>query len=153
MSRRIRLGAAAAAATIVALAGAPLAAQTSEPDSLRTTSPAPAAEPRLSSLPPVVSIVTRPDESGFLQRLGGRPRIDRLSRENRRLERDLASYDRQVVRLERHLDSLKTVVSDSLQREIDRAESLAARMRAERLRLEAQLLDYEARRGISTSLR
>jgi predicted RNase H-like nuclease (RuvC/YqgF family) len=59
--------------------------------------------------------------------------------ENRHLTRQLAQYDREVSRLETRLVYLKTVVTDSLRRNIAATDSTTAAVHAERLRLEERL--------------
>jgi chromosome segregation ATPase len=60
------------------------------------------------------------------------------------LQNELKGYDRKIVRLEKHLDSLKTVVAPAKEREIARLDSATAQVRARRLALEARLEALEA---------
>jgi hypothetical protein len=68
-----------------------------------------------------------------------------LRRDNFRLRRELALYDRRIAYLEKRLHHLKTVVTDSLQRDITSLHSAADSTRTRRLRLESQLAEVEAR--------
>jgi hypothetical protein len=140
MSRR-SLPTAIAAAFVASLAGAPLFAQSAQTDSADTTAQ---TAPRISSLPPVMSVASRPARRDVFDRLGERQRIARLMREQRRLAIDLERYDHRVGVLERHLDSLKAT-HDSLERGVSRIDSLTAATRESRLRLEARLTQYETR--------
>ena len=65
-----------------------------------------------------------------------------LERGNRQLERQLAEYDRRIVRLETKLDSLKAREAE-MQRQIQMIDSAAAATRAARLALEARLRPLE----------
>src|SRR5215210_4843825 len=58
-----------------------------------------------------------------------------LRRDNRRLRRELAGYDHRIAYLEKRLHHLKTVVTDSLQRDITTFHTAADSTRARRLTL------------------
>ena len=71
--------------------------------------------------------------------------IRAMERQNRALARQVARYDQQIVRLEGHLEYLKTVVTDSITRETAKLDSATATIRARRLELEARLKEFEAK--------
>jgi hypothetical protein len=64
---------------------------------------------------------------------------DATGRGNRSLARQLREYDQRIGRLEAHLDSLKTVATVEIQRDIAELADAAAQTRARRLYLEMQL--------------
>ena len=66
-----------------------------------------------------------------------------LRRDNFRLRRQLAAYDRRIAYLERRLHWLKTVVTDSLKRDISTFDAAADSTRTRRLFLEAAVLQAE----------
>jgi hypothetical protein len=68
-----------------------------------------------------------------------------LRRDNRRLRRELAAYDRKIAYLEKHLFWLKTVVTDSLRRDISNLHSAADSTHALRLLLEERVQEAETR--------
>jgi hypothetical protein len=68
-----------------------------------------------------------------------------LRRDNRRLRRELAAYDRQIAYLEKRLFWLKTVVTDSLRRAISNLHSAADSTHALRLLLEERVQEAETR--------
>ena len=68
-----------------------------------------------------------------------------LLRENRRLRVELAGYDRKIAYLERRLHTLKTVVTDSLQRDITTLHAVTDSTRARRRSLEEMVSAMEAR--------
>ena len=67
-----------------------------------------------------------------------------LRRDNLRLRRELAAYDKRIVFLEKRLHHLKTAVTDSLQRDISTFSTAADSTRARRLILESELAKAEA---------
>lgn len=85
-----------------------------------------------------------PADHDWMGRADAAWRIEHLQRENRFLARRLAGYDRTIDRLQAHLDSLKTVVTDSLTREIAEIDAQTAETHAERLALEEKLRTMEA---------
>ncbi len=107
-------------------------AQTTSPD---TVTIAPVIRP-LEAV-----VVTAKRQSAFssaMSRLGARASIATKQRENRRLARRLAAYDRIAFGLERKLDSLM-VVATIHELNIARTDSATNMLRARRLRLEAML--------------
>ncbi len=64
--------------------------------------------------------------------------------ENRHLSRELRRYEERIIRLEHHLDSLKTY-ADSLDRDRIYLEAAAAQARARRARIEQRLRELEGR--------
>lgn len=70
-----------------------------------------------------------------------------LRRDNFRLRRELAAYDRTIAHLEKRLHRMKTVVTDSLQRDISTFHASADSTRARRLALEAMLSKAESHAG------
>ena len=126
-------------ATLVLMLALPLAAS--------AQAPAPAPTDSLSAhrgvRPLAAVIVTAERPSAFataMSRLGLRASIDAKQRENRRLARQLAVYDRQAFKLERHLDSLM-IVATIQELHIARADSAATALRSRRLRLESLLCE------------
>ena len=86
-------------------------------------------------------VVTGKRQSGFssaMSRLGLRASIATKQRENRRLARRLAAYDRLAFGLERKLDSLM-VVATIQELNIARTDSATNLLRTRRLHLEAML--------------
>ena len=130
-----------AACALFAAAG-PLAAQSNAPSD---TTPAPPAPPALPALPapqrlaPVVIVAPAPPRDGVARRLGARHRITALQRENRALSLMLSRQNFEIARLEARLHHLKTVTTDSLQRQIAALDSATAATRALREQMEARL--------------
>jgi hypothetical protein len=107
-------------------------AQTTSADTL-------AVAPVIRPLEAVVVTATRPSAfSSVMSRLGLRASIAAKQRENRRLARRLAAYDRVAFGLERKLDSLM-VVATIHELNIARTDSATAMLRNQRLQLEATL--------------
>jgi hypothetical protein len=124
----------AVAGFVICLA-APRAAQA---QAVLTDSAAPAA-PVIRPLETVVVTAERPSAfSSAMSRLGLRASIATKQRENRRLARRLAVYDRVAFGLERKLDSLM-VVATIHELNIARTDSATAMLRNRRLQLEAAL--------------
>jgi hypothetical protein len=67
------------------------------------------------------------------------------------LQNELKGYDRKIVRLEKHLDSLKTIVAPAKEREIARLDNATAEVRARRLALEARLEALESAQRATTA--
>ena len=110
------------------------AAQQTSPDTL---------DPMRAVRPMAAVVVTARRESAFesaMSRLGLRASITAKQRENRRLSRQLAAYDRIAFGLERKLDSLM-VVATIQELNIARTDSATASLRSRRLRLEALLCE------------
>ena len=128
----------AVGAAIVLMLALPLAASAqtapTHADSLAT--------PRgVRPLATVVINAERPSAfSSVMSRLGLRASIHAKQRENRRLARQLAVYDRQAFKLERHLDSLM-IVATIQELHIARADSATTALRSKRLRMEALLCE------------
>jgi len=90
--------------------------------------------------PQVLRTVTITAEPAKATRAG----VIALGLENRRLERELAAYDRKVEKLENRLAYLKGPVTDSLNRQISGLDAATAETRNRRLALEARLSALEA---------
>ena len=87
---------------------------------------------------PLASVVVTARRPSVLSRFALRSNIATRQRENRRLARQLAAYDRQAFGLERKLDSLM-VVATIHELNIARTDSATATIRSRRLHLEAML--------------
>jgi hypothetical protein len=98
---------------------------------------------RARELVPIVITAEEKKKQSWLQRLGLRSRYSQIERENKEMERTLAFYDRKIARLEAHLDSLKTVVRDSMMKDLARIDSTTHEIRARRLALEARIKELE----------
>ena len=95
--------------------------------------------PVIRPLEAVVVTASRPSSfSSALSRLGLRASIATKQRENRRLTRRLAAYDRVAFGLERKLDSLM-IVATIHELNIARTDSATAMLRNRRLQLEAMI--------------
>lgn len=97
-------------------------------------------------LTPFVVTAEAPRES-FFDRFGRRHRITALQRENRSLALTLRRQEREIQRLEGRLHHLKTVVTDSLLRQIAAIDSATAATRRERDRLERHVRSIELSSG------
>lgn len=132
MTHRFLPGAFVAALMLCLAAPGALEAQAAPADTL---SPAPVIRP-LEAV-----VVTAKRSSAFesaMSRLGLRASIATKQRENRRLARRLAMYDRVAFGLERKLDSLM-VVATIHELNIARTDSATATIRSRRQHLEAML--------------
>lgn len=67
------------------------------------------------------------------------------ARENRMLERELIGYNRRIAALEARLHHLRTVVTDSLETEIQALSSAALATRARRMKLEERMRALQSR--------
>lgn len=123
----------AAVAALVLCLAAPRAAQAQSTADTATVAPV---------IRPLESVVvTAKRSSAFesaMSRLGLRASIATKQRENRRMARRLATYDRVAFGLERKLDSLM-IVATIQELNIARTDSATAMMRSRRLLLEAML--------------
>ena len=98
-----------------------------------------AAAPVIRPLEAMVVTAKRPSAfESAMSRLGLRASIATKQRENRRLARQLAAYDRRAFGLERKLDSLM-IVATIHELNIARTDSATAMIRNRRLQLEATL--------------
>ena len=132
MHHRFLPGALVAALMFVA---APNAVRAQTAASVDTVAPAPVIRP----LEAVVVTAERPSAfQSAMSRLGLRASITAKQRENRRLTRRLATYDRIAFGLERRLDSLM-VVATIQELNIARTDSATAMIRSRRMHLEAML--------------
>ena len=128
---------AGAVAGLVFCLAAPRAAQaqTTSTDTVVAAADSIVAAPVIRPLAAVVVTARRP--SAFA-RFGLRASISTKQRENRRLARQLAAYDRRAFGLERKLDSLM-VVATIHELNIARTDSATAMLRNRRQHLEALL--------------
>jgi predicted RNase H-like nuclease (RuvC/YqgF family) len=129
----------ALAALLAAGTAGPLAAQASE-----------ASDTLVHRLAPIV-ITAEPETQAARRSVLGRlanTDADRraviaLERENRSLMRTLVRQDTEIAQLEGRLDSLKTVVADSIERTIVSINGLTELTRSRRMQLEARLREAE----------
>ena len=93
--------------------------------------------------PVVISGTPKGRAARLMSRLGVRSRLDQLERENRQMERLIGVYDRRIEQLEARLAFLKSVVGDSLRRDIATLDSATVSIRRQRLALEARARELQ----------
>ena len=128
-----------AAGAILALSGRPLHAQNAVADSAahRDTT-------TIQMLAPVHIRAQAPAQHDWMGRADAAWQVEHLEHENHKLTRQLAYYDHTIDRLQSHLDSLKTVVTDSLNQQIAELHAETEQARTQRIALEARLRAAES---------